>query len=147
MKAKTHLLQLLLVVTAASFAASATAAMYKWTDKAGNVQYTETPPPEGDSTEIAPPPRVAGQSSNSPSDQSNNNEEQESDKTAEVDAPLTPEQQDVYRRNCEAAKGNLETYKTARRVKQSDGEVVVMDDEKRQQKMQQAEEQIKKFCK
>ena len=143
MKAQRLLLQLLLAAAATGFAASATAAMYKWTDKDGNVQYTETPPPEGNSTEIAPPPRVAAPATNGAA----NKDEAQKDKNATAEPPLTPEQLEIYQRNCEAARGNLETYKTARRVQQSDGEVVVMDDEKRQQKTQQAEEQIKKFCK
>jgi hypothetical protein len=146
MKAKTLSLQLLLAATIAGFAASATAAMYKWTDKQGNVQYTETPPPEGDTTEIAPPPRVAPPSANKLTGKDSSGEV-ENGKTAEGEKPLTPEQQEIYKRNCEAARGNMETYKTARRVQQADGEVVVMDDEVRQKKMQQAEEQINKFCK
>lgn len=144
MKAKTLSLQLLLVATIAGFAASATAAMYKWTDKQGNTHYTETPPPEGNTTEIAPPPRVAPPAANKGNGKDTSGEV-ENGKTAE--APLTPEQQEIYSRNCEAARGNMETYKTARRVQQSDGEIVVMDDEIRAKKLQQAEEQIKKFCK
>jgi hypothetical protein len=146
MKAKTLSLQLLLVATIAGFAASATAAMYKWTDKQGNVHYTQEPPPEGNTTEIAPPPRVAAPAANKPNGKDTSGEV-ENGKTAEGEAPLTPEQQEIYSRNCEAARGNMETYKTARRVQQADGEIVVMDDEIRQKKMQQAEEQIKKFCK
>lgn len=146
MKAKTLSLQFLLVVTIAGFAASATAAMYKWTDKQGNVQYTETPPTEGDAKEIAPPPRIATPAAKKANGKEST-EEGDGEKSAEGEAPLTPEQQEIFQRNCEAARGNLETYKTARRIKQSDGEVVVMDDEIRAKKMQQAEEQIKKFCK
>lgn len=146
MKVKTVLLPLLMAVTAAGFAANAHATMYKWTDKEGNIQYTETPPPEGDVTEIAPPPRVGLQASGDKSEKTDAADPQKGNKTAEADAPLTPEQQDAYKRNCEAARGNLATYKIARRVKQSDGEVVVMDDERRQKKMNEAEEQIKKFC-
>lgn len=146
MKAKTLSLQLLLVATITGFAASATAAMYKWTDKQGNVQYTETPPPEGDAKEIAPPPRVAAPAANKVTGK-NGADEDDGNKGAGDEAPLTPAEQEIYQRNCEAARGNLEMYKSARRVQQADGEIVVMDDEIRQKKMQQAEEQIKKFCK
>lgn len=145
MKAKTLSLQLLLVATIAGFAASATAAMYKWTDKQGKVHYTQEPPPEGNAREMAPPPRVAAPASKNAG--TNDKDEAAGAQSEAGEPPLTPEQQEIYSRNCEAARGNLETYKTARRVQQSDGEVVVMDDEIRQKKMQQAEEQIKKFCK
>lgn len=146
MKAKSLSLQLLLAVAIASFAMNATAAMYKWTDKQGRVHYTETPPTEGNATEVAPPPRINPPAS-SKTNGKNGADDAEKGKTAAGEAPLTPEQQEIYQRNCESAKGNLELYKSARRVKQADGEIVVMDDEIRQKKMQETEEQIKKFCK
>ena len=147
MKANTLLLQLLLASVVAGFAVNASAAMYKWTDKQGNVHYTETPPPEGDSTEITPPPRVAAPLTNKSDNKNVPDEKNGSSPSPQSETQLSPEQQEAYRLNCEAAKGNLETYKTARRIKTPDGEIVVMDDEIRQQKMQQAQEQIKKFCK
>jgi len=128
---------------AAGFATSAGAAMYKWTDAQGNVHYTQEPPPEGNVKEMAPPPRVSAPSTTKGS---STNDEMDETKSAEGEKPLTPEQQEIYKRNCEAARGNLETYKTARRIQNADGGVVVMDDEIRAKKMQQAEEQIKKFC-
>lgn len=145
MRSKRVFLQLLLVAMAAGFATSAGAAMYKWTDPQGNVHYTQEPPPEGNAKEMAPPPRVSAPPA-SKGIFSNDADEADETKSAEGEKPLTPEQQEIYKRNCEAARGNLETYKTARRIQEADGGVVVMDDEIRAKKMQQAEEQIKKFC-
>jgi len=145
MKAKTHFLQLLVATAIACFAASASAGMYKWTDKQGNVHYTETPPDEGNSTEIAPPPRVAAPASNSAA--TKNAENDNTPVAAGGNSSLTPEQQELYKHNCEAAKANLETFKYARRVQKPDGEFIVMDDANRQKMTQEAQDQIQKFCK
>lgn len=138
-------LQLVVAAAAAAFVLSAEAAMYKWTDKQGNVHYTQEPPPEGESKEITGPSRVAAPAANKGEQKKGANEKGDA-KTAENKPPLTPEQQEIYSRNCEAARGNLELYKAARRVQQPDGEIVDMNDERRQQKMQAAEEQVKRFC-
>lgn len=142
MKANPHLLRLSLAAFAVAFAATASAAMYKWTDQEGNVQYSQTPPPEGDAIEISPPPAVKAPAPlKAPANRLVEDEENAAEK-----APLTPEQQAVYQRNCEAARANLDTYRTATRVQQADGQIVDMNDENRQTKIQQAEEQVKKFC-
>lgn len=148
MKVKTILLQLAVAAATVGFAASAAAAMYKWTDQEGNVQYTQTPPPDGAVTEIAPPPRVAAPAAASEEKKAADEGEgggQQADNGQEP--ALTPEQQEAYARNCEAAQGNLQIYKTRGRIKTPEGEIVELNDEVRQKKVQQAEEQIKKFCK
>ncbi len=146
MKAKTRLLKLLVAAAIAGFAANASAGMYKWTDKQGNVHYSQLPPDEGNTTEIAPPPRVAAPA---PANSANKSTSKEaaSASAAEAEPQLTPEQQEMYKHNCEAAKANLETFKYARRVQKPDGDFIVMDDDNRQKMTQEAEEQIKKFCK
>lgn len=143
MKTK-RVLPLVVAAAAAAFVMSAEAAMYKWTDKQGNVHYTQEPPLEGDAKEIAGPSRVAPPAANKGNPKRSGAADDA--KTAENKPPLTPEQQEIYNRNCEAARGNLELYKAARRVQQPDGEIVDMNDETRQQKMQAAEEQVKRFC-
>ncbi len=146
MLVKSLLLRLIMAAIATGFAASASAAMYKWTDTEGHVHYTQTPPDEGEAAEIPPPPRVDPPAATNnpfgtpPGDEAGAGMEKE--------AELTPEQVVAYQRNCEAAKANLELYKTSDRIKQAeDGKIVAMDEEQRGKKMQQAEEQIKKYCK
>lgn len=144
MKARTFLLQLLVTAIVAGFATGASAAMYKWKDKAGNIHYTQEPPPEGDAAEIAPPPRVSAPPvANEATAAEAGDKKGEQAKNVE---PPNPEKQAVYMRNCEAAKKNLEIAKTSERIKQANGEIIVMDPEKRQTKINQAEEQIKKYC-
>ncbi|HEY0720612.1 MAG TPA: DUF4124 domain-containing protein [Gammaproteobacteria bacterium] len=146
MQVKLTFLRLILALIASGFAVSAGAAMYKWTDSEGNVHYTQTPPEEGEAAEIPPPPRVNPPAT---SDLLNGGATTGDRNTPEEkEAELSPEQVVAYQRNCEAAKANLELYKTSDRIKQADdGKVVAMDEELRGKKMQQAEEQIKKYCK
>ena len=49
-------------------------------------------------------------------------------------------------KNCEAAKKNLEIYTVDRRIRNEDGEVVRIDDEERQQKIDEAKQAIRDFC-
>jgi hypothetical protein len=151
MQVKSILFQLALVIAAASFATGAAATMYKWTDKDGTVHYTETPPEEGNATTIAPPPHVEPPPA-SPNEQTRDNRGDASksktgEKSDKEEAPLTPEQQAIYARNCEAAKANLELFQKSSRYQQTDGKVVEMDEEMRQKKTSQAEEQVKRYCK
>lgn len=148
MKVNTILLQLAVATVTVGFAASAAAAMYKWTDQEGNVQYTQTPPPDGAVMEIAPPPRVGAPAAASEAKKAADVSEGDGQQADNGQEPaLTPEQQEAYARNCEAAKGNLQLYQTRGRVKTPEGDIVELNDEVRQKKVSQAEEQIKKFCK
>lgn len=142
MQVKTVLPRLVLAAIAIAFSASAAAAMYKWTDKQGNVHYTQEPPQEGEAAEIAPPPRVTP-----PATKTAEKSKNEAD-NGEGEEELTPEQQEAYKRDCETAKANLELYRTSQRIKQAeDGKVVTMNEELRAKKMQEAEALIQKFCK
>jgi hypothetical protein len=49
--------------------------------------------------------------------------------------------------NCTNAKKNLEIYTVTPRVRNEDGEVVRLDDKVRQQKIEEAKQAIRDFCK
>ena len=112
--------------------------MYKWVDEEGNVHYEQFAPTDrasekldSKSSEVLPPPQSAGQNK-------------------ELDQPPPAVTEDeasrVKRQNCEAAKRNLDIYVRHNRIKQPDGSELVLSEEMREEKMRQAEEDIKQFC-
>ncbi len=121
----------------------AQAAMYKWVDRDGNVVYSELPPPDAkDVKAIAPPPRVpeaapapvaAQPAQDAPEDESN--------------AKEIARFEEARRKNCEAAKRNLETYRIARRIRTADQELIVLDDATRAARIEQAEKDVATYCK
>ena len=125
---------------------SAWAAMYKWVDDQGNVQYTQTPPPSGKAEVIKPPP---------PAPVSAKQAQKQLDQSREAMTPVPPPSADIeadkqraetYRFNCEAAKKNLDIYRRHRRMLNDKNEVVVLTDEQRAAKIKEAQEGIKKYC-
>ena len=60
------------------------------------------------------------------------------DKKAERDA--------IYKQNCATARMNLGAYKRASRMRDKDGNVYNVSDEERAKKIQEAEDNIKKYC-
>jgi hypothetical protein len=141
MKAKALLFRIALAIAAAGFAAGATAAMYKWTDKEGNVHYSQMPPEEGNATEIAPPPPVSP-----PANDNAGNTNGSAGQGGNEQQVRTKEQEESDALNCKAARANLDIYQSSDRYRNSDGDVVVMDNATRQRKIEQAQEQVKKFC-
>ncbi len=125
------------------------AAMYKWTDSEGNVQYTQDPPPQGSFQKMAPPPpapavpepateapkAAAGQPAGA-TDEAATKEEAERKELAAT----------IAKKNCETARKNLEIYTTFRRVMNDKGEIVTLGDDERAAKLKEANDMIKKFC-
>lgn len=136
---------LALAVTLLMFSSSGLAAtMYKWTDSEGNVHYSQTPPAGGKAQKITPPPAP---SSTLPPEQA---------APAPTAAP-TPDkaavavedkkrEAEVARLNCEAARKNLEVYTSTRRLLTKEGEAIILDDDMRAAKIQEAQDNIKKYC-
>jgi len=139
MKGKAVLIYLTLLVAGAIFTTGATAAMYKWTDSEGNVHYTQTPPEEGNATEIAPPPHVSPPATSADGAGSSNGQGDEQQARSK-------EQEESDAINCKAAKSNLNLYQGSDRYQNTEGNVVVMDEATRQKKIEQTQEQIKRFC-
>ncbi len=133
----------LITATCLILAAPAGAGMYKWTDNEGNTHYSQLPPEGRQTQEIAPPPQVKPQ----PRNEEAQAEPAEEESTKEPE--LTPEQKaerdQLYRRNCEAAKKNLDLFQTARRVME-DGELVIITEEDRAKRLEKTREQVEKYC-
>lgn len=147
MKTINKLFALLLLLALAS--PTALAATYKYQDESGNTVYSQNPPENPNTPyEIlsnissharpgsnSPPPS----SSPSPSLQQ---DEEENDTVAREQQQA----QQIREDNCKAAKKNLEIYTVYRRILNEEGEAVRIDDEERQQKIDEAKQAIQDFC-
>jgi hypothetical protein len=125
---------------------SAWAAMYKWVDAQGNVQYTQTPPPNQNAQVIKPPPPapVSAEQAQKQLGQSREDLTPVPPPTADIEADKT--QAEINRHNCEAARKNLDIYRRHRRVRNDKNKVVVLTDEQRAAKIKEAQAAIKKYC-
>ena len=132
-------------------AGNAYAAMYKWVDEHGNVQYTQTPPPAGIEAEtIQPPPEVDTSTAikqmeeeNSQVDKLHKKRLEQAEKKAKEDEALA-----LQKKNCEMARARLESYARPRvKFAQEDGTRVTATEEERQEQIRKSEDMIKEFCK
>ncbi len=129
------------------------AAMYKWVDEDGQTVYSQTPPPSGQSTRIKPPPPPA-ETPEEARQRLNQRLQKFEDKAEDKELAGQKEAKDeelaeVFKRNCAAAQNNLFFLESNPRklVGQPDGSYVRITEEERQQKMQEAREQVERFCK
>ncbi len=134
---------LLAVVLAAAMPLSAMAALYKWTDANGVVQYSATPPPTGVEFETirgAPPP------SQDPDEAME--ELRNKLKAAESEGGAEPTREELFAKNCELAKQNLETLLSDSPVVVSnpDGSKTPLDDDARAAQTEQAQKDVEYFC-
>ena len=118
------------------------ASLYKWTDEQGNVHYSQSPPEKGQADRMhikddAPPPAAAGNEDKAATD----------DQGVPASAGVDDREQEIRRKNCEAARSNLVIYQTSNQYTQPDGKVVTMSAEMQQTKIDQAQKQVDAFCK
>jgi len=113
---------------------------YKWTDEEGNVHYSQVPP-EGKETQVIEPP---------PSVTAHPQAEEPADAPEILPPGLQPKNgeasQDLDRQKCFAARQNLEILMRNREVTMPDGKKMVLSEEMRRQKIDEAREEIKKYC-
>lgn len=128
------------------------AATYKWVDEQGNVIYSQQPPPDQakDYQRIQglPSSRSSASSSNQSSAGSSTGDSASDSGSAGggASSEAAAKAKETRDKNCAAAKKNLELYTTYRRFPDKDGTMVRMDDNERQQKIQESEQQIQDFC-
>jgi hypothetical protein len=163
-----HLLvALLLAVTSASVSA----ATYRWTDADGNVQYGNPPPPGIEAELIgAPPPpptlpEVSGDAAATPGEAGAQPNQPAEDGQAAGEAATEPSEAakqvdaqrrerearqmaETKRRNCQAARSNLERLENPRqlRLKQADGSTRRIDNAERQKMVREARKVIRQNC-
>lgn len=142
----------LLAMTLILAAAGANAAMYKWTDQNGNVQYGQFPPTGVEAERISASGttrKVEPQDSKSPQQRLEELEEQKKQEgEQEAETAATQQLAAQRRNNCELARKNLAVLQEEghHRVRLPDGTVTYLTDEQRQQRVDQANQQIKDNC-
>ncbi len=124
---------------------------YRWVDENGVTHYTETPPPDTQSTAIrtqGKDPKSAEQAKARLSEQRKAFTEAATDKkAADEENKLAAENEKIKQGNCETAKKNLNVLKHSRiREKGDNGEYTVLTEEQRQARIKLAQERIKEFC-
>jgi hypothetical protein len=136
----------LLTLAIASLAQAAT--MYKWVDKDGHTHYSQQPPADSNYEKLnirtqSPSGSSSGSQSgptySTPSDSS-------SGQASDVIKKEVAKGEEQRQKNCEQAKKALETYTAFRRVRDKDGNVVILDDNERAKRIEDAKAAIKEFC-
>lgn len=123
----------LIILTVGFYVSTAYGAkLYKWTDDAGNVHYTQTPPSEHD---------TIVEESDAPHAEANTPiPEDEILKATDIDAM----QQRVSR--CTKLEQELTAYRDHSQITDSDGNTVVVSDEMREAKIMEISAELKQNC-
>ena len=143
-----------LFVSAALLQSPVRGEMYKWTNAAGEVQYTQVPPSGGIKTEKiqgAPPP------ADDPDEiiEKLQNEVDAMDETLArqegeaKEKSLRKEIDAAYEKNCISSRNNLAKLQEGgrKRYLTPDGRVIHLSEEERQQRINETKDQIDEFCK
>jgi hypothetical protein len=127
-----------------------TAEIYKWVDDDGKTNYTQLPPPSGyewEAVREAPSPGVAP----APPATELQQRYEEQQKDRENDAAVAGQEKknaDIRKLNCDAATRNRAALELGgnRLYQTADGEYLRLTGKEQQQRIDQAKEQIKKYC-
>lgn len=129
------------------------AKLYKWVDENGVTQYTQTPPPKGDFSHVKPPPKPAvdPQKAHSEMEERLKAFKDRRDEVAKGKAESDKKAAEKAEKSakCEKARKNLTFLQTHARVRETakDGSATLLGEEKRQERIKQANEAIKEYCK
>lgn len=148
------ILTLLLVLACASAWGQA----YKWRDASGRIQYSDTPPPPGarDVQQLRRPPGSTGASpaaDASPRSYAEKDAEfrkrQLEKQEAEVKQAKAAEEEQVRKRNCEQARGQLAALDSGQRMVRltASGERIALDDSERAAARADAVKSVDSWCK
>jgi hypothetical protein len=127
--------------------------IYKWTNDAGEVQYSQTPPPTGiaaERIEGAPPPADDPEKIRQHLQE---RLEELDDLKADQDEDYAvkkkrEENREIVRKNCKTARNNLAALQQGgnKRYLTPEGEVKYLTEEERTRRIEEAESQIQEFC-
>ena len=144
------LIQSCLVILCLLIPSLSTAEIYKWVDDDGKTNYTQLPPPPGYESEMV---REASSPAVAPAPPATELQEryEEQQKDRENDAAVAGQEKknaDIRKLNCDAATRNQASLELGgnRLYETADGEYLRLTEEERQQRIDQAKEQIKKYC-
>lgn len=130
----------------------AMARLYKWVDENGVTQYTQTPPPKGDFTDIKPPakPAVDPAQAKSALDKRLEGFNKRRDDLGKSKAEANKQAAEKAEKTakCKKARENLAFLQTHARIrsKDRDGKVTMLPEEQRQARIKQANDAIKGYC-
>jgi hypothetical protein len=145
--------KLVLILFLSLLASASFGQTYKWRDAAGNVQYSDTPPPPGAKdvqqlhrSKSAPAPAAAARSYTDQDAEFRKRlvEKQEAD-TKQAKAA---DDERTRVRNCEQAKAQLAALESGARMVQVNavGERVPLDDAERERSKQDAQKAVESWC-
>jgi hypothetical protein len=147
-----HLRLVCLTFMLSLFATAAFAEIYKWVDENGQTHYSQQAPRDIPATVIKtpPPPAIDPNIAQQQVDELITQQEAEDQVQLEqqnqqkIEAEKVADQQ----KNCEIAKQQLEQYQNnpGRRIMDADGNVTRLAEEERQQKTQESQENVTKYC-
>lgn len=143
----TYSRQIFLVCLLTLSSALSLAATYKSTDSDGNVTYSGTPPTDGRKFEKiqgsysgGAEPEASTPSTATPAATGTGGGHSDTVKKE------VAKNQEIRQQNCEIAKKNLEAYTVFRRVKDKDGNVIVLGDDERAKKIEESKKAVAEFC-
>jgi hypothetical protein len=143
-----------LCLSSALLITPASAEIYKWTDANGEVQYSQIPPPNGIKSEeiqSAPPPTDNPDTTSDTLQEQVDamNEDIAEQEIEEKKDALAKQIDDAYESNCTTATNNLAKLQEGgrKRYLTPDGKVTRLTEEQRQQRINEAKNQIDEFCK
>ncbi len=145
--------RILLSALLLAWSLGASAAMYKWIDDQGQVHYSQYPPRDRQVQTIVPPPPPATPAAEAQKKLEETlrglDETRKAREASEQKATDEAAEAERNRRNCAAAQANLERLTTGGRKKivGEDGVAYYMTEEERQKRVQEARDQIDKYCK
>ncbi len=133
-------MRILLLTAMMIFASSAFAGLYKWVDDEGNVHYSQKRPANQQFERLKAPP--AAPENETPLFQSN----KPADAPNKAVAEETAKNKKIREENCAQAKKSLASYQIYRRVRDKDGNVIILDDKVRATQIKRAKEAISSYC-
>jgi hypothetical protein len=156
------MLRVLVVGLTLAFAAAASAQLYRWVDKAGNVHYSDTPPPGVKATALqpsgasAPPPAAGDAAAKDAKKGPLTPAEQEADfRKRQTGAQKAREKEDQASRdaqakqdNCARAQETLAALESGQRIARTSasGERYYVDDDQRAAETEKARQSVNSWC-
>ena len=140
--------QLVILAVMLALAGTASAKLYKWVDKDGNVTYSQQKPPDAKAEEVKLKgvPSVSNEEARERLDAISGKAEtvKKDREFKENYTSETAERDDRLKENCETARENLRVLETAARVKDAEGNF--LDDKSREARLNQAKQDIQNNC-
>jgi hypothetical protein len=121
--------------------------IYKWVDDQGTTHYGARPPIDRPSQEIRINTPQAGQSDASTEPKSSDAQSKAKDEQP-VPEKIDKRNKEAIARNCDIYRQNLKVMNESGRVRvqETDGQMRMLPEEERQEKIKQAQEYLKQYC-